>query len=167
MMPSPNMSLPVHLAHHDVDTAQGDHRVRDVAAEAHVFKDSEMDKARRTHAVAVGVGRSIADEIKAELALRRFNAPIGLAWLGAQAAQFGLRIHDRTGWYAVDRLFQDFERLAHLEDSQHIAIVNVAMLAQRYAKIEAAVDAVIVHFANVVVYAGGAKHDAGGPGIDR
>ena len=81
----------VHLAQHDVDAAEDDDDVGDVVAEAHVFEDGEIDQARRAHAVAVRVGRAVADEVEAELALGRLDAAVGLAGLGAEAADLGLR----------------------------------------------------------------------------
>ena len=43
-MPSPSMTLPIHLAHDDVDAAQDDDDVGDVVAEAHVFENGEIDE---------------------------------------------------------------------------------------------------------------------------
>ena len=39
------------------------------------------------------------------------------------------------------------------------------MIAQRHAEVEAVVDAVAVHLADVVVHAGGTEHGAGDAGV--
>ena len=64
------------------------------------------------------------------------------------------------------RLLENLERLAHFEDAHHVAVVDVAVFAERNAEIEAAVDAVLVDLADVVVDAGGAEHGAGDAGVD-
>ena len=64
------------------------------------------------------------------------------------------------------RLVQDLERLAHLQDADHVAVIDIAVIAQRNAEIEAVVDAVPVHLANVVVDAAGARHGAADAGVD-
>ena len=64
---------------------------------------------------------------------------------------------------SVERLLENLERLAHFEHAHHVAVVNIAVFAQRHAEIEAAIDAVVVHFANVVIDAGGAQHRARWP----
>ena len=47
--------------------------------------------------------------------------------------------------------FRIFTRLAHLEQADHVAVVDVAVIAQRNAEGEAVVDAVLVDLAEVVV----------------
>src|SRR5271170_33063 len=136
MMPSPSMSLPVYLAHYDVDTAQGHDHVGDVPAETHVFQHSEMNEARRTHPVSIGVGCPIADEVEAKLPFGRLDASVGLTGLRSQTAQFCLRIHNRAARDTVDRLLENLQRLAHLQHSQHVAVVNIAVLAEGHAKVE-------------------------------
>jgi len=54
-------------------------------------------KAGRTDAVAVRVVAAVADEVETEFALRAFDAAVGFAGLRAEAAEFGLRVHDRAG----------------------------------------------------------------------
>src|ERR1035441_10084861 len=59
---------PVHLTEHDVHAAENDHGVGNPVAEAHIFQNRQVDETRRTHAVAIRIRRTVADEIKSELA---------------------------------------------------------------------------------------------------
>ena len=135
--------------------------------EAHVLEDREVDEGRRPHAVSVGVGPAVADEIKADLALGPLDASVGLARLRAESPQLGLRVHDRAAGNVAQRLAQDPDRLPHLEDAHHVPVVGVAVVAQRHPESEAGIDAVAVDFAQVVGHPGRPQHGAGHPGADR
>jgi len=63
-------------------------------------------------------------------------------------------------------LLEDLHRLAHLEDADHVAVVGVAVRAERHAEVEAGVESVAVHLAEVVVDAAGAEDGAGDAGVD-
>ena len=136
-------------------------------AEAHVFQNREVDETRRAHAIAIRIRRAVADEIKSEFAFRAFDATINLAGLWAETAQLRFRIHDRPGGNVAQRLFQNFDALAHFQHAHHVAVVNVAVFADRHLEIEPAVNAVFVHLAQVVIHAGGAQHRAGYGRVDR
>ena len=117
--------------------------------------------------VAPRVGAAVADEVEADLALGALDAAVGLAGLRPEAAELGLRVHDRSGRQAGERLPQDREGLPHLEDADHVAVIDVAMRPKRDAELETRVHPVAVHLAEVVVDAGGAEHRAGDAGVDR
>jgi hypothetical protein len=64
-------------------------------------------------------------------------------------------------------LLENLDRLAHLEDANHVAVVGVAVRAERDAKLETRIKTVAVDLADVVVDAGCAEHRAGDPGANR
>ena len=136
-------------------------------AETHVFENREINKTRRTHAVAIRIRAAIADQVKSELAFGRFNAAVRFAYRRAKRADLHFRIKDRTGLNLSERLFQNFDAFTHFERAHHQAIVGVAMFAQRNAELETRIKSVAIHFANVIVHAAGAQHWAGNPGADR
>jgi hypothetical protein len=84
------MMSSIHLSEDDIDAAEDRDHIGDVMAEAKILEDGEVDEAGGTNAVAIGVGRAVADEIEAELAFGRFDAAVGLAGLGAEVADLGL-----------------------------------------------------------------------------
>src|ERR1700722_11837402 len=88
-------NLTVDFAHNNINAPQDYHYIGDVLANTHVLEHGQVDQARRPHPVPVWVGRTVTDQIEAQLSLGRFNAPIGLTHLGTQAAQPGLRVHYR------------------------------------------------------------------------
>src|ERR1039458_5376574 len=157
----------VHLTEHNVHAAENNHGVGNPVAKAHVFENRQVDENRGAHAVAVRMRRAVADDVKTKFALRRFDAAIDFAGLRTEAAQFRLRIHDRSGGNVAQRLLQNFDALAHFQNAHHVAVVNVAVFADRHLKIEPAVNAVFVHLAQIVIHAGGAKHRPGDGRIDR
>src|SRR4030095_14456811 len=69
----------VDFAHHNVDAAEDDHHIRDGVTEAHVFKNCEIDEARRPDAVTIGIRSAVTDQIKSELAFRRFDPSVRFA----------------------------------------------------------------------------------------
>src|ERR1022692_1247477 len=83
----------VHLTENNVHAAEDDHGVGNPVAEAHVFQNRQVDETRRAHAVTIWIRRAVADDVKAQLAFRRFDAAINFAGLWAEAAQLRLRIH--------------------------------------------------------------------------
>src|SRR4051812_4761278 len=125
IIPSPSiiLSLPrrrgskssVYLPEHDIHAAQNDHHVRDVVPDAHVFEEGEIDEAGRADAVAVGIRRTVADQIKTKLAFRTLDAAVGFAGLRAETAELRLGIDDRAFGNLRQRLLQDADRLAHFQ----------------------------------------------------
>ena len=122
-------------------------------AEAHVFENRQVDEARRAHAIAIRIRRAVADEIEAELAFRRFDAAISFARFRTEAAQFRFRINDRAVGNFRAAPAAEFSRTRAFPDAHHVAVINVAVIAERNAEFEAVVDAVFVHLADVVVHA--------------
>src|SRR5439155_23010423 len=111
--------------------------------------------------ITIRVGGAVTDEIKAQLALGRFDAPVGLAGFGAEAAQLGLGVKDWSLGDVLQGLLQDLERLAHLQDANHVTVVDVTMLSEGHAEVEAVVDSIPIYLADVVTDAGGPEHRAG------
>src|ERR1017187_9019385 len=132
----------IHLAQHDVHAAQDDHGVRNPVAEAHVLQHGQIDEAGRSHAVAIRIGRTVADEIKAQFTLRGLDPPIGFTRLRTESPQFRLRVHDRSGRNVAQSLLQNFHALAHLQNADHVTVVDVAVFAQRHLEVEPSVDAI-------------------------
>src|SRR5204862_6275206 len=151
----------VHLPEHDVDAAENYDHVGDRMADAHIFENRQVDEAGRTHAIAVRVRRAVANYIKAEFTLGRFDAAVGFADLRPEVAKLGLGINDRPFGNVFERLLQNFQRFAHFQNTDHVAVVNVAVLTDRHAKFEAVIDAVFLHFADIVVHAAGTQHGTG------
>src|SRR5437899_363843 len=158
--------LPIYLSQHDIHAAEDDDDIGYGLAEAHIFQDGQIDKARWTDAVAIRVRCSIANEVEAQLAFRRFDSPVRFTDFWAEPAQLRFRIHDRAGRQSRDGLLQDFQRFAHFEDADHVAVINVAVVTQRDTEFEPVVNAVFVHFAEIVINPGGAKHRAGNASVN-
>ena len=121
----------------------------------------------RPDAVAIRIGRAIANYIKAQFTLRSFHPSIGFADLRLEIAHFVFRIDDRSFRNILERAFENFERFAHFKHTNHVAIENIAMLPKRHAKIEALVNAVFIHLANIVIDAAGAQHRSRDAGVNR
>src|ERR1035438_5840935 len=134
--------------------------------EAHVLENGQIDEARRAHPIAIWLGRAIADKIEAQLPFRRFDATVSFARFGSEPAQLRLRINNRSFRDVAQSLLKDLEGLAHLQDPDHIAVVNIPMVSERHAEVEPVVDAVLVHLANVVVDSARPKHRAGDASVD-
>src|SRR5208283_3583178 len=156
----------VDLAEDDVDAAEDDDRVGHGVAEAQVLEEREVDERGRAHPVSVGVRAAVADQVEADLALRALDSAVDLPLLRAEAAEPGLRVHDRSVRDVPQRLLEYLDGLPHLEDPDHVAVVRVAVGPERHAEIEARVEAVAVHLAHVVVDARRAQHRAGDAGAD-
>src|SRR5688572_6993483 len=100
-------------------------------AEAHVFEHGQVDEAWRAHAVTIRIRAAVADQIEAEFALRSFDATVGFARLGLEAAELGFGINDWAKWNIRERLLQYLQRLVHFEDANHVTIEHIAVLADR------------------------------------
>src|ERR1700719_1310333 len=148
------LRLSIHFAHHDIDAPEDDHHVSNSVTEAQIFQNGEIDKAWRTHTIAIRIRTAIADQIKSELALRRFNSAIVFSNWRTKSSNLHLLIRDRAGLNLPKRLLENFHAFMHLERAHHQSIVSVAVVAQRNAKFEPWIKSVAVHFPNVVIYAG-------------
>src|SRR5206468_3476052 len=126
---------------HYVHAAQNHHHVGNDMTHTHVLEDRQVDQARRPDAVAIRIWPTVADQIKAKLAFRRFDAAVRFAGLGPEPARLRLRIDDRAGRNVAEGLFQNLEGLAHFQGPKHIPIVSVAVLPERHAERKAIVDA--------------------------
>src|SRR5207247_8854961 len=109
---------------------------------------------------------AVADEIKAKLTFRPFDAAIRFAGLGPKPANLRLWIHNRPGRNVAQGLFKDFQGLAHFQEPNHVPIESVSLLAQWHAEGKAVVDAVLDHLANVVIHSAGPQHGPGDAGVD-
>src|SRR6059058_3632162 len=125
--------------------------------EAHIFENCEVYQAWRTHPVTIGRWRASADDIKAKFSFWALNTTIGFARFGLKSTYLRLGIHDRSGRDFLQRLFENFDRLAHFEHADHVSIVTISMIAQWNAKGKPIVYAVFVHFANIVINPGSAQ----------
>ena len=154
-----------------------------------------MREARRAELAAVGLVGAVGDQIDAELALRRLDGGVNLA--GRHVVAFGvelevvdqrfhralhraaLRRHDLAvdDWtpgrlvlaeQPVDALAHDLGRLAHLFHADQVAVVAVAVLADRNVEFHLGIAFVGLRLAQVPGRARAAHHDAGktpGPGV--
>src|SRR5213593_2367770 len=67
--PSPwIIALPVHFPEDNIHAPEDDDYIGHSLAETHVFKDGQVDEAGRPDTIAIGIWRTIADEIKTQLA---------------------------------------------------------------------------------------------------
>ena len=62
-----------------------------------------------------------------------------------------------VGRHLVEALLDDAERLAHLLHAHQVAVVDVAVRAERHLEVEAVVDEVRLRLADVVVHADAAQ----------
>ena len=108
----------------------------------------------------------IRNQIKPELAFRRFDAAVAVAGRDLEIAQLHFRGDMRAWRNVAQRLLQDLDALAHLEHPDVIAVIHVAGVAHGHAEIETAIDAVVVHFAHVILDTAGTGHRTGDTGVD-
>src|SRR5688500_12479556 len=133
---NPQLSCsPIHLPQHNIHAPQDDHRISHRLAEAHVFKYREVDERWRPNSVAIRIRTAVADEVKTDLTFRPFDSAIRFSSFRAEAAQLPLRIHDRAGGEITKRGLEDIDRLAHLQDANHVAVIGVTVIAERYPEI--------------------------------
>src|SRR4051812_20998955 len=99
--------------------------------EAQVLKHSEINEAWRANAIPIRIWRTIADQIKSELAFWSLNSTVRFANGRPKCAHFYFWIHNRAGRNLPERLLQNLHALAHLQRPHHQAIVRIAVLAQR------------------------------------
>src|SRR3990170_3747759 len=146
----------IYLSKHDVLGAADGDRVGDHVAARHLVERREMREAGRADLQAVGLVGAVGDEVDAELALGRLDRGVGLALGHVHALGEELEVmdqlfhvqlhfaarrrrdlvvvdHHRAGLLAqpVDALPDDAVRLAKLLDAHEIAVIAVAVLADR------------------------------------
>src|SRR5205807_3502241 len=73
----------------------------------------------------------------------------------------------RAGGERIDNLLQDLQALAHLLDPDAVAVVAIAVDAQRHLEVVLLITAIRESLAHVVVDAGGAQHGTGHSRRDR
>src|SRR6185437_13925848 len=78
--------LSIHFSQHNIYAAEDHDHVGYAFAQTHIFKHGQIDQAWRANAITIRIRRAVADQVKTEFALRRFNAPIGFARLGTETA---------------------------------------------------------------------------------
>ena len=105
--------------------------------------------------------------MKSEFALRTLDAGVGLADRRLEAANLGLGVDVVAIRELVHRLPQDLKRLAHFQKADHDAVIDVTLFTERDAEVEAVVDAVGIHLADVVVHTCGAQHWPGDTAVDE
>src|SRR5262249_40644968 len=115
--------------HDDIDAAENYHHVGDGVAQTHVFEDSQVDKTWRAYPITIRIRSAVADQIKSELAFRRFDAAVCFANWRPERPGLHFRIQDRPGLNLGERLFQNFDALAHLQRAHHQSIICVTVLA--------------------------------------
>src|SRR5271169_7239762 len=104
--------------------------------EAHVLQNSQIDETRRPHPVAVRIGRAVANNVESQLPFWGFDAAVSFARFGSEPAQLRLWINDRALGDVVQGLLKNLQGLPHLQDADHVAVVNVTVLSQWHAEVE-------------------------------
>src|SRR6266487_1829361 len=166
-MPVPIILLSaIDFSHHDIDAAEDHHHIGDGVAKAKIFKHSEINETRRTDPIAIRVRTAVADQIKSELAFRSFDASVGFAGRRTKCAELDFWVNNGSRLNLCERLLENLDALVHLERPHHQAIISVAMVSEWNSKFKSWINAVTVHFANVVIHAAGAQHRAGDSRID-
>ena len=140
----------------------------------HRGQRADVDERRRVNVVAVWVRAAVADHVEAERALRVLDAAVCFALLNLDLPAFApAEDHVRVALVlvpardAVDGLFQDAHRFAHLRDAHQVAVVHVAHRADRDVELEAVVDAVWLRAPHVVGDAARAQHGPDGAQANR
>ncbi len=133
---------------------------------------------------AIGPVGAVGDEIDAELALRRLDRGVGLAGrhviaLGIELEVVDQRFHrllhlgarrrrhlavvdlDRPRRHLLERLPDDAHRLAHLLHAHEVAVVAIAVLADRNIEIHLVIDVIGLRLAQIPRDARAAQHRAG------
>src|SRR5229473_3755655 len=177
---------PVDFSEHDVLRADDRHRVGDHVAARHLVERSEVGEAGRTNLQPLRLVRAFRDQVYAELALRRLDRGVHLAFRHVHALGDQLEVMDqllhalfhlearrrrdlvvvdhhgaRVLAQPVDALTHDAVRLAHLLDAHQVAVVAVPALADRDVELHAVVDLVGLFFPQIPGHARAAQHRAG------
>src|SRR5437660_5188244 len=155
----------IYFSEHDILAADDRHRIGDHVPARHLVERGEVGEAGRAELQPVGLVGAVGDEIDAELALRRLDRSVDLAFGNMHALGDELEVvdellhpelhllarrrrdlvvvdHHRPGVLAqpVDALSYDAIGLAELLDAHEVAVVAVAVLAHRDVELHAIVD---------------------------
>ena len=158
--------LPVHFPQHDVDRADERDDVGHQVAAHQPRQRLEVAERRRPHAQPVGAGGlAVARDEVADLALRRLVGVIRLA--GRRLDQPRDLAHHRPLGQPAERLPDDPHRLAHLLEPHEIAVVGVALRADRHVELHLGVRRVRLVLAHVARDARAAQRRAAQADGDR
>src|SRR5829696_6842651 len=150
----------IYFPEHDVERADDG----DEVADAHLPQRLEVDEARRADADAVRAARAVRDEVTADLALRALDGVVVVAGRGLDDLR-DLGVDGAVG-QPLQGLLDDAARLAHLLDSDEVAVVGVAVLADGHVEVEVGVGRVGARLAYVPRDARAAQGGAGEPDGD-
>src|SRR4030095_1059701 len=176
----------IYFPEDDVLRADDGDGVGEHVAARHLVERREVRESRGADLEAVGLVRAVGHEVDAELALRMLDRRVDLAFGHVHALGDELEVvdellhallhlqargrsnlvvvgHHRAGVGAqpVDTLPDDAVRLPELLDAHQVAVVAVAVLADRDVELHAVVDLVGLLLAQVPGDARAAQHRAG------
>src|SRR5687768_1737197 len=119
----------VDFTKHYIDRAdEGDH-IGYQMADRHALERLQIDVGRRANPHAIRFARAVAHQVDAQLSLRRFNRVIDLS--DRRLDYLRHFCHHRTFGKPVQRLLDNGSRLPHLRHAYEIAIIRVAVFAER------------------------------------
>src|SRR2546427_5052770 len=154
----------INFPKHDVQRSDQRDHVGDKMPDRHPLKRLQIDVRRRTNTHTIRLARSIAHHEHAKLALGSFYRVI---YFADRRFDYLRNLgHHRTFGQSVERLLDDHRRLLHLFHANEVAIVRIAVLADRYLKIEVRICRIGLGFANVVFDSGSAQRRPGQAEID-
>ncbi len=161
-------------------------------ATRHLVQRRQVREAGRADLQPVRLVGTVADDVDAELALRVLDRRVGLALGHVEAFGEELEVVDQlfharlhveprrrrhlvvvgdhravVGAQPVDALLDDAVGLAHLFDAHQVAVVGVAVDADRNVEVHLVVDVVGLVLAQVPHDAGAAQHRAGEAEVQR
>eukprot|EP01137_Pigoraptor_chileana_P034030 Opistho-2@25945 len=166
------LHLAIHLAEHNILSTNDGHNVGNHVPTDHRVKSGEMRKARRTDLAAVGLGCAIRHEVHTKLALRSLDRRVRSSCGNGISLRVELEVVDeclhrvlhfgpsRGGdlvvvntdlalGHIVQALVDNAQRLPHLLTADQIAVVAVAVAADRNIKLHAVVHIVGLRLADV------------------
>src|ERR671924_1222138 len=150
-----NYLLAVNLRRVDIEAADQRDQVRDHNSLAQFVDDAHGRKRAGANPYAIGVLAAIADDVKAHVAARRFDAGITFTRGRSEFARhFGDR---RTLWHHLETLAQNFAALLHLAYAHPVTIEAIAEFshmrrADRDVEIQFRIDRVRNIAANIPLY---------------
>src|SRR5215468_6913237 len=153
-------SLAVYLTQNNVQRADNGDHVGDQVPANHFVERLQIDKRRRPNTHTIGLRAAVADNVITQDAFGAFDGVINLPWRGFQ--NFSDACHDRARGNIFDGLQADKARLAHLFDAHHVAVVGIAVDADRNFKFVLVVGGVRHGFAEVPLHATRAQHRPAG-----
>src|SRR6266404_1308085 len=179
---------PVDLAEHDIERAENGRNVSQQVALADEIHRLQMRKAGRADLAFVGLVGAVGDQIHAELALRRLDRGVDFAGRHMEALGVKLEMMDQClhralhlaparredlvvldgdgslpvgGTQLRDALLHDARGLAHFFHPDQVAVVTIAVLADRNVEIHLGVAFVRLRLAQIPRRTRAANHHAG------